>query len=129
MVLVGTRMALRTKTLKCSFYRHPFFLLYRKIYNPLCFLSFSMPCFPTLEINLLDEAVSNHFLRSKKNMSSLTPFSLLNSEKISSRFLCTRPSLFKKKKIKALVTDLSCKHSSVGVDQDICLWISKLEIV
>lgn len=77
MVLVGTCMALYilyTKPLKCSFYRHACFLLYGKIYNPLCFLSFSMPCFPTLEINLLDEAVSNHFLRSKKNISSPMPF-------------------------------------------------------
>jgi len=84
-----------TKTLKCCFYRHPCFLLCGKIYSPPCFLSFSMPYFPTLEINLLDEAESNHFSRSRKNMSSLTPFSLLNSERISSSwFFYTQPSFF-----------------------------------
>lgn len=69
-VLVGICMALhilRSKTLKCSFYRHPCFLLSGKIYNLLSFLSFSMPCFPALEINLLDEAVSNHFSEIQKN--------------------------------------------------------------
>lgn len=70
-VLVGTHMALHivySKTLECSVYRHPCFLVYGKIYNQLCFLSFSMPCFPTLEINLLDEAISNQFLRSRKKI-------------------------------------------------------------
>lgn len=70
-VLVGTHMALHivySKTLECSVYRHPCFLVYGKIYNQLCFLYFSVPCFPTLEINLLDEAISNQFLRSRKKI-------------------------------------------------------------
>lgn len=84
-VLVGAHMALHilySKTLECSVYRYPCFLVCGKIYNQLCFLSFSVPCFPTLEINLLDEAVSNQFLRSRKTTSSCTPFSLLNSKRV-----------------------------------------------
>lgn len=84
-VLVGTHMVLHilySKTLECSVYRYPCFLVCGKIYNQLCLLSFSMPCFPTLEINLLDEAVSHQFLRSRKNTSCHTPSSLLNSKRV-----------------------------------------------
>lgn len=59
-----------------------------------------MPCFPTSEINLLDETVSNNFFRYSKNMSILTPFSLLNSGKNTPQ---------------PLVLDLSHEHSPIGV--------------
>lgn len=126
------RMALHvlcTKTLKCSFYRHPCFLLCVKIYNPFCFLSFSMPCYPTLEINLWDEAVSNNFLRSRKNMPSLTLFLWWTMRGFQEGFFLYTAFLLKKKpktKTKPLVTDLPYKYSSDGVDQDIFLWIWKL---
>lgn len=118
---------LHSKTLECSVYRHPCFLVYGKIYNQLCFLSFSMPCFPTLEINLLDEAVSNQFLRSTKKYVQPYIFFFAEQQEAFFFFYARSSSLKKKKKTtKTLMSDLSHEHSSVGVDCCICLWVWRL---
>jgi len=51
-------------------------------------------------------------------MSALTPFSLLNNERIANGFFTQN--------YKPMVTDLYCKCSLVGVVQVICLWLWKL---
>lgn len=112
---------LYAKTLKCSFYRHPCFLLTGKIYNLLFFfLSFSMPRFPTLEINLLDEAVSNHISELQKSCAHPSTFFFAERWEDFKQHAHGELSFKKRKRItKKILLSLICV-------QGICLWLWRL---